>query len=223
MKKNPTYNMKHISTLLIFLMALNAFSQDIITTNNGEEIEAKVEEVGTEKIKYKKQENLDGPDYFIEKNKVSKIVFNNGSVDTFSNLEIPEYSLEKTKEIILEYINKYGFEEDNFKQRYIATFEGDYLRLIFTNRKGTKPANNGFLYDFSNVYRFDKISKRSDKLSYINIWTSIMVNEKKKKWDKHKLIMRVESYQNGQTILNALKHYNKLLLDKGEESFKKLF
>ena len=94
--------------------------------------------------------------------------------------DISTLSLEETKALIVESINAYGFEEDNFKQRYIASFEGDYLRLVFTNRKGTKPANKGFLYDFSNVYRFDKISKRSEKRSYINIWTSIMENEKKK-------------------------------------------
>lgn len=135
------------------------------------------------------------------------------SVIWFSNYsqDIENLSLEETKNLIIESINNYGYEEDNFKQRYIATFEEDYLRLVFTNRKGTKPANKGFLYDFSNVYRFDKISKRKENLSYINIWTSIMENEKKKKWDKHKLIMRVEKYENAVTILNALKHYNELL------------
>lgn len=132
------------------------------------------------------------------------------------DIKVESLSKEETKALIVKNINEYGFEEDNFKQRYIATFEGDFLRLAFTKRNKKTLAKKGFLYDFSNVYKFDKISKRSEKLSFINIWSSIMVNEKKKKWDKHKLIMRVEEYENALTIVNLLKHYNFLLLQESE-------
>ncbi len=123
-------------------------------------------------------------------------------------------SKEDIKALIIEQINAHGYEEDNFKQHYIATFEGDYLRLIFTRRNGETPYNKGILYDFSNVYKFQRVSKRSDKLAYINIFVSILKNEKKNKWDKHKLIMRVDSPKNAEIILQALKDYNSILLEK---------
>lgn len=126
-------------------------------------------------------------------------------------------TIEQTREYIIKQINLHGFEEDSFKRRCRATFEGDYLRIVVMNKKNTKPVNGGILYDFSNVYKFQKVSQRSRGRSFINIWVSILKNKKRNIWDKHKMIMRVDNYAVAKSIVKALKHYNKLLLDKEEK------
>lgn len=213
---------KKILNLSILFFCLNSysvtFSQDIITKTNGEEVEVKVELIGVDDIKYKKFNHLDGPSYIINKTDVIDIKFENGIIENFNarNKE-NDISLEETKEFIIKTINEHGFEEDTFKRKYRATFEGDYLRLIVLKKNGIDITNDGILYDFSNVYKFHHVSKRSDKLAFVNIWVSILKNNKKDKWDKHKLIMRVDGIPEAESILNALRHYNELLLAQNEK------
>ena len=78
--------MKKVS-LLIFLITSSfsiCFSQDIISQKNGEDLKAKVLEVNTSEVKYKKHENVDGPTYTILKSEVLSIQYENGSKDIFS-------------------------------------------------------------------------------------------------------------------------------------------
>ena len=127
------------------------------------------------------------------------------------SISIKENSIEETKAFILKEINEHGFEEDSFKTRYKASFEGDYLRLIEMTKKN-KELNAGILFDFSNVYKFQKISIRSEELAYLNIFVTIIKKNDKK--DKLKLIMRVDGPAHAKIILNALKQYNSLLIKK---------
>jgi len=213
---------KHLIKLIMLFFCLNiynyALSQDIVSTTNGEKIEAKIELIGINEIKYKKYNHLDGPFYVIEKNNVIEIKFENGIVESFNkNKDDNAISIEETKDFIIKTINEHGFEEDTFKRKYKASFEGDYLRLIILKKNGIDNTNEGILYDFSNVYKFHRVSERSDKLAFVNIWVSILKNKKKNKWDKHKLIMRVDGIPEAKSILKSLQHYNKLLLTQNEE------
>lgn len=54
---------------------------DIIILKNGSEIEAKVLEISTDEIKYKKCDNVDGPTYSIKKSEVFMIKYKNGTKD----------------------------------------------------------------------------------------------------------------------------------------------
>jgi hypothetical protein len=74
---------KVLSLLTGVIMIGNLFSQDIITLKSGEEIKAKVLEVGTSEIKYKKFDNMDGPSYTVIKSNVFMIKYANGSKDVF--------------------------------------------------------------------------------------------------------------------------------------------
>lgn len=56
---------------------------DIITLKNGEEINAKVTEIGISEIKYKKCDNLNGPVFSISKVEVFMIKYANGTKDIF--------------------------------------------------------------------------------------------------------------------------------------------
>jgi hypothetical protein len=83
---------KPLRTLMILIIVLitgllkpsSVFCQDLILLKTGDEIKSKVIEIGPALIKYKKFENLTGPDYSIEKINVFMIKYENGSKDVFS-------------------------------------------------------------------------------------------------------------------------------------------
>lgn len=63
------------------------YSQDVINVANGEKIKAKVLEVNSSEIKYKRFDNPDGPTYTISKSEVQFIQYPNGTSDVFSKQE----------------------------------------------------------------------------------------------------------------------------------------
>lgn len=74
-----------LSFILLLLSSLSPLAaQDIITKANGEDIAAKVLEVGATDIKYKKFDNPDGPTFVIPKTDLLMIRYQNGTKDMFS-------------------------------------------------------------------------------------------------------------------------------------------
>ena len=73
--------------ILVFILChiaiTNCISQDIITKKTGEDIQAKVVEITTSDIKYRKFDNLDGPLFTMLKSDVLMIRYSNGSKDIF--------------------------------------------------------------------------------------------------------------------------------------------
>jgi hypothetical protein len=67
--------------LILYLVPLNA--QDEITLKSGDILKAKILEIGTEEIVYKKFENLSGPSYKTKKDQVFMIKYENGTKDLF--------------------------------------------------------------------------------------------------------------------------------------------
>ena len=57
---------------------------DLIVLKTGEEVSAKVTEVGFDEIKYKRCDNLSGPTYSVYKTDVFMIKYSNGTKDVFS-------------------------------------------------------------------------------------------------------------------------------------------
>ena len=202
--------MKKIFLFLLVTSFSNTYSQDIILKTNGSSIQSKIDEVGTDEIKYHKYNNLSGPIFILLKEDVSKIIFENGDIEEFDVKEKSKYKEEKIKRTIVDNINRYGFERDSDKKAYKASFEGDYLRLIVLNKKGDE-SNDRDLYDFSTVYEFSGVDKRKHELAYVNVWVSKSKNEKKNKWEKDKLVMRVKGHKNADRIMRAFKDYNELL------------
>ncbi|MDR3327945.1 MAG: hypothetical protein LBT04_07500 [Prevotellaceae bacterium] len=76
------------------LTALQA--QDIILKSDGEEIQARVTEVGTSVIKYQKFSNLSGPVYSIVKSKVFMITYESGDKDIFGRTKEPVQQAQAT-------------------------------------------------------------------------------------------------------------------------------
>ena len=209
--------MKLKLTFLLLITFTNMYTQDVILVKDGVSINARVKEIGTEEIKYYKFENLEGPVYSIHKSEVAVINFENGTSELI-NSEIKNkmpISIEETKNAILETINAFGykFSKGSLKKRYSASFEGDYLRLIMLNKKGIE-VDRGILFDFSNVYKFRKGDKRKNNVTHLNIWAAIIDENKNKVIEKYHLLMTVNGHDNAELLLDALKYYNKLMLEK---------
>jgi hypothetical protein len=77
--------MKKIFLLLVAIFFINVLNaQDLIIKKNGDEINAKVQEVGVTEIKYIKTDNPEGPTFSILKSDVFMIKFANGTKEVFN-------------------------------------------------------------------------------------------------------------------------------------------
>ena len=72
--------MKKMGLLIVlFIIALPSFAQDIITKRDGSDIQAKVLEVSKSEVKYKAWDNLEGPTFILTASDVLIIRFENGT------------------------------------------------------------------------------------------------------------------------------------------------
>ena len=67
---------------VVTLFSLQAFAQDKLYKKNGDVIEAKVLEVNEAEIKYKIFTDQEGPTYTVDKDRLSKIVYQSGREET---------------------------------------------------------------------------------------------------------------------------------------------
>jgi hypothetical protein len=74
----------YLLPLLFLLLGGDTSAQDMIILNNGDEVSAKITEVGTNEVKYKRVDNLDGPAYVIPKADIFKIKYKKGTSDLMS-------------------------------------------------------------------------------------------------------------------------------------------
>ena len=65
---------------VVMLIANVICAQDIIITADAQKIEAKILEVSKTEIKYKEQDNLDGPTFVLETKEIHSIIYSNGKV-----------------------------------------------------------------------------------------------------------------------------------------------
>ena len=106
--------------LLITLSAITniAFSQDNIVLRNGDEINAKISEVGESNIKYRKFNNQDGPIYTKSKDEIFYIKYANGEKEMFSkNVNNKPSNTTINKKILISGTSIFN---------YTNTFENDY-------------------------------------------------------------------------------------------------
>ena len=85
------------------------FSQDVITYKNGTEAKVKVMEVTSTEVKFKKEENPDGPVYAELKSKIFMIQFANGSKEVFGD------KVEKPVSTVTTAGSKQTFNDDRLK------------------------------------------------------------------------------------------------------------
>ena len=75
---------KTLALIIIIIITCNIKAQDIMITKDGQKITAKIEEIGTNVIKYKKNDNPTATTYSINKSDVASILFENGDFEVFS-------------------------------------------------------------------------------------------------------------------------------------------
>ena len=74
----------------LLLAGYSALAQDIITKKDGTDIQAKILEVTTSDVKYKKYSNLEGPVYTIPKSDILIVRYMNGENEVFTESQTPE-------------------------------------------------------------------------------------------------------------------------------------
>ncbi|MBL7744357.1 MAG: hypothetical protein JNN00_12850 [Chitinophagaceae bacterium] len=106
--------------LIFFLLAISLTrAQDKIYRKNGKIVEAKVLEIGSSEVKYKEFNNLDGPIYVLETDRIVKIVFENGKVQKFTeDLKDPErYSDQLRKAVKFDFMGPLlGYSQISFEK-----------------------------------------------------------------------------------------------------------
>jgi len=80
--------MKKIFLIFIAVIAfgISVNAQDVIILKNGDDIQAIVQEIGENEIKYKKFDNANGPVYTMKKSEIFMIRYPNGSKDVFTDV-----------------------------------------------------------------------------------------------------------------------------------------
>ena len=84
-----------------------AYSQDVIITKNAEKIEAKIIEVSSAEIKYKKLSNLEGPTFVLLSSEVASVIYENGDVKVYENEILPK-NIEQAMNVADKYIIRKG-------------------------------------------------------------------------------------------------------------------
>lgn len=79
--------MKNLFVMLFTVLSLNSYAQldTIYLKSETKVLNVKIIEVNPTNLKYKKDSNLEGPLYTIEKTKIDKVVFQNGDIEIYSN------------------------------------------------------------------------------------------------------------------------------------------
>ena len=93
---NNSISILFITVLISLFSGMLVRGQDIIVKKNGDEINAKVEQVLDKEIMYRKFENLTGPIYSIAKADVFMIKYENGSKDVFESQPATAYTQPQT-------------------------------------------------------------------------------------------------------------------------------
>ena len=77
-----------LSILCALAMGMfHSYAQDVITLKSGEEIKAKVEEISSTQVKYKRFDNLEGPTVILAKEEVFFIKYENGTKEIINSAE----------------------------------------------------------------------------------------------------------------------------------------
>ena len=86
--------MRKIVLIVLFLMGwISSSAQDIIVTKDGQQVSARVIEIGEDKVKYNKWDNINGPIYYMSISKISIIKYQNGTQDSFIDFEAPKVQI----------------------------------------------------------------------------------------------------------------------------------
>ena len=93
-----------LATALLSISSI--YAQDIITTRVGDEIQAKIIEIGANEIKYKKWTNQEGPTYTLTKTEIFMVKYQNGEKEVFNQTNNQSTQINPQKTGILDFDSK---------------------------------------------------------------------------------------------------------------------
>ena len=103
-------NMMQRTFLIVAVFCVSmasSFAQDTIMLKNGTDIQAMVQDIGIDVVRYKRFDNANGPTYSLEKSEIVMIQYANGSRDVFMDYIVPQKMVIK-KEIPLKALSREG-------------------------------------------------------------------------------------------------------------------
>lgn len=140
---------------ILILMSLFLFTavnaQDVIFKKNGDEISAKVEEVGVYEVKYKKFDNQDGPLYTLLKTEIFMIKFANGTKEVFnteSNSNVPVKTEVVAEPAVLDQATVIIYRKNSptgFTVVYDVYADSKYITKVQNNSYFTAKVNPGLV------------------------------------------------------------------------------
>lgn len=71
--------------MVVLVLSMLGFAQDIIITRDAKRIESKIQEVSLTEVRYQTWDNLDGPVFVLPTSEISVITFQNGTVKVFDS------------------------------------------------------------------------------------------------------------------------------------------
>ncbi len=74
---------KNLLTLLMLCFSVTLLAEDVIITNDNQEIKAIIVEIGVDVVKYRRADDAGGTIYSMPQNKISTIHYENGTIKTF--------------------------------------------------------------------------------------------------------------------------------------------
>jgi len=110
---------------------------------NGNEIQAVVQEVGVEVVKYKKYDNPDGPIYIKIKSEIFMIKYENGSKDVFSEEATPATAVKQNRTTVNQKISPYTSTTNS--QQQLSTLRYTFGKQISPYGSEKSPFLAGFL------------------------------------------------------------------------------
>lgn len=78
---------KMLFVLFAVIFSVTMFADDVIVTKDSQRINAQIQEVGLDVVKYHRSDNLNGPLYTLSKKDIVTILYENGTVETFTSKE----------------------------------------------------------------------------------------------------------------------------------------
>jgi len=108
--------MKYILLFILFVFSSNIIkAQDTLSMRSGENMLVKIIEVGTTEVKYKKQDNLNGPVFSILKSDLLVIKYENGTKEDFSSIKKIEEKIVGVENLFVQGQNDAILNYDGYK------------------------------------------------------------------------------------------------------------
>lgn len=115
----------------LLLCASAASAQDVITKTDGSKIDAKVEEITEQAVRYRKASNPTGPVYSIPVASILTITYENGSVDSFNTPATPAPAVTSTPTYPAAVSNNYSQTQDFAQSSAMNDSQLIYLSMTY--------------------------------------------------------------------------------------------